>query len=89
ISFSSNPTAHALCDTTELLAGTPHDDHTFALGGDGWVLGPNDRLLSWVPPASRKAFYNPRTVLVIPRGGVELDLSIMAHGTGWQRCHKE
>ncbi|KAG2136355.1 uncharacterized protein EDB93DRAFT_1211271 [Suillus bovinus] len=88
ICFSSNPT-HALCDTAELLAGTPHEDHTFALRGDGWVLGPNDQLLFWVPPASREPFYNPWTALVIPRGGVELDLSLMAHGTRWQRCRKD
>ncbi|KAG1794787.1 WD40-repeat-containing domain protein [Suillus plorans] len=88
ISFSSNPTTHALRDTAELLAGTSYDDHTFVLGEDGWAMGPNRRLLFWVPPASRKLFYNPRTVLVIPRGGVELDLSCMAHGTRWQHCRK-
>ncbi|KAG2136357.1 uncharacterized protein EDB93DRAFT_785679 [Suillus bovinus] len=87
ISFSSNP-KHVLCDTAELLAGTHHEDHTFVLGGDGWVSGPNDQLLFWVPPASRDSFYNPRTALVIPRG-VELDLSLMAHGTHWQHCRKD
>jgi hypothetical protein len=92
ISFSSNST-HALRDTAELLAGAPHDDHrsTLALlGEDGWMMGPNRRLLFWVPPASRKAFsYNPQTALIIPRGHVELDLSRMAHGTRWQYCYEE
>ncbi|KAG2029015.1 hypothetical protein BDR03DRAFT_805431, partial [Suillus americanus] len=87
ISFSSNST-HALRDTTELLAGTPHDDQAFLLGDDGWMLGPNRQLLFWVPPASREAFrYNPRTALVIGRGSIELDLSRMAHGTRWQHCY--
>jgi hypothetical protein len=54
---------------------------------DGWMMGPDGRLLFWVPPASRKPFYNPRTALVIPRGA-ELDLSHMAHGTHWQRCYE-
>ncbi|KAG2136372.1 uncharacterized protein EDB93DRAFT_1070928, partial [Suillus bovinus] len=85
IAFSSN-LIHALRDTAELLACTPFDDYTFVLRGDGWVLGPNNQLLFWVPPASREPFYNPRTALVIPRGGVELDLSRMAHGTHWQHC---
>ncbi|KAG2142737.1 WD40-repeat-containing domain protein [Suillus bovinus] len=88
ICFSSDLT-HALCDTAELLARTPLDDHTFVLGDDGWVLGPNEQLLFWVPPGSREPFYNSRTALVVPRGGVELDLSQMAHGTRWQRCCKE
>jgi len=88
ISYSSNPT-HALRDTAELLTGTSYDDHTFVLGEDGWIMGPNRRLLFWVPPASQKALrYNPRTTFAIPRG-VELDLSRMAHGTRWQDCYKD
>ncbi|KAG2055001.1 WD40 repeat-like protein, partial [Suillus hirtellus] len=90
ISFSSNLT-HVLRDTTELLACTPHDDRrsTFTfLGDDGWMTGPNRRLLFWVPHASREPFYNPWTALVIPRGGVELDLSRMAHGTRWKHCYE-
>ncbi|KAG2749786.1 hypothetical protein P692DRAFT_20731413, partial [Suillus brevipes Sb2] len=55
----------------------------------GWMMGPNHRLLFWVPPASREAFrYNPWTALVIPRGGPKLDLSRMAHGTRWQQCYE-
>ncbi|KIK36383.1 hypothetical protein CY34DRAFT_811336, partial [Suillus luteus UH-Slu-Lm8-n1] len=56
ISFSSNST-HALRDTTELLTGAPHNDRmsTFAVPeDDGWMMGPNRRLLFWVPPASRE-----------------------------------
>ncbi|KIK39900.1 hypothetical protein CY34DRAFT_807748 [Suillus luteus UH-Slu-Lm8-n1] len=88
ICFSSNST-HTLCNPAELLAGTPCDDHTFSLGVDGWVLGPNHRLLFWVPPASREAFrYNSRVALVIGTGCVELDLSRMAHGTRWQHCYE-
>ncbi|KAG1843729.1 WD40-repeat-containing domain protein, partial [Suillus tomentosus] len=90
ICFSSQST-HALRDTTELLTYTPHDDRrsTFALpGDDGWITGPNRQLLFWVPPASREPFYNPRTALVMPRGGVELDLSCMAHGTRWRHCYE-
>ncbi|KAG2064452.1 prolyl oligopeptidase, partial [Suillus decipiens] len=92
ISFSSDST-HALRDTAELLEGAPHNDRmsTFTfLGDDGWMMGPNRRLLFWVPPASRKAFrYNPWTAFVIPCGGLELDLSRMAHGIHWQHCREE
>ncbi|KAG1803902.1 uncharacterized protein HD556DRAFT_1226942, partial [Suillus plorans] len=90
IFFSSNST-HALRDTTELLACTPHDDRRSMfslLGDDGWMMGPNHRLLFWVPPASRNPFYNLWIASVMPRGGVELDLSHMAHGTHWKHCYE-
>ncbi|KIK34723.1 hypothetical protein CY34DRAFT_17519 [Suillus luteus UH-Slu-Lm8-n1] len=90
ISFSSNST-HALCNTTELLAGVRHNDRRLTVAvpeDDGWMMGPNRRLLFWVPPASRKSFYNSWTELVLPRGGLELDLSRMAHGTRWQQCYE-
>ncbi|KAG2130162.1 uncharacterized protein EDB93DRAFT_1095098, partial [Suillus bovinus] len=56
------------------------------LRDDGWVVGPKDQLLFWVPPTSRQAFYSPWNALVIPTGYVELDLSRMAHGSQWQNC---
>jgi WD40 repeat protein len=91
VSFSSNST-HALCDTPELMEGASHDDHSstpFFLNSDsGWVVGPKNRLLFWVPPASRHPFYSPATALVIPRGGPELDLSRMAHGQHWHKCQE-
>ncbi|KAG2102841.1 uncharacterized protein F5147DRAFT_561983, partial [Suillus discolor] len=91
--FSSNP-IHALCKTHELTEGASRDDYSsthstpFLLNHDsGWVVGPKNRLLFWVPPASRHLFYyNTATTLVIPRGGLELDLSCMAHGQHWQKC---
>ncbi|KAG1905054.1 uncharacterized protein F5891DRAFT_1010614, partial [Suillus fuscotomentosus] len=89
ICFSPN-SIHALRNTSELMEGASHDDcgsTRFLLDRDsGWIVGPKDRLLFWVPPASRHPFYSPQTALVIPRGGAELDLSRMAHGQHWQRC---
>ncbi|KAG2158706.1 uncharacterized protein EDB93DRAFT_1119911 [Suillus bovinus] len=94
IRFSST-SIHALCDTYELIEGASHDDHSltpstpFFLNYDnGWVVGPKQRLLFWVPLASRRLFYSPRTAMVIPRGGPELDLSCMAHGQHWQKCRE-
>jgi len=91
ISFSSSfKLEHALCNPTDLLEGNSQQDSNstpfWLRQADGWMMGPDRRLLFWVPPASRYAFYTPRTSLVIPRGGVELDLSRMAHGTRWSDC---
>ncbi|KAG2347614.1 hypothetical protein BDR05DRAFT_905558 [Suillus weaverae] len=87
-SFSSN-SIYSLRNTSEFTGGASHDDRSstpFVLNVDsGWVVGPQRRLLFWVPPASR-LFYSPGCVLVIPRGGPELDLSRMAHGQYWQKC---
>ncbi|KAG2125987.1 hypothetical protein DEU56DRAFT_823626 [Suillus clintonianus] len=72
------------------MEGASHDDRSptlFLLRDSGWMLGPNHQLLFWVPPASRRLFYTPRVELVIPRGGPELDLSRMAHGQHWRKCH--
>ncbi|KAG2032878.1 hypothetical protein BDR03DRAFT_873117, partial [Suillus americanus] len=57
-----------------------------SLEADGWMVGPDRRLLFWVPPASRQQpLYYPGTVWVIPNG-LELDLSRMAHGEQWWKC---
>jgi WD40 repeat protein len=88
ISFSSN-LEHALRNSADLLEPASHHNSNsppFLLQDDGWVMGPNHRLLFWVPPASRLPFYTPWTSLVIPSGCPELDLSRMAHGTHWSSC---
>ncbi|KAG2745329.1 WD40 repeat-like protein, partial [Suillus brevipes Sb2] len=92
IRFSSH-SIYALRNTSELMEGALHDDSSstpFLLNCDsGWVVGPKDHLLFWVPPASRNPFYSPATALVIPRGCPELDLSRMAHGGHWQQCREK
>jgi hypothetical protein len=91
ISFSSNST-HVLCDTTELLAGAPHDGRrsTFTfLGKDGWMMLSNHQVSFWVIPASQKAFYNRWTTLVIGTGCIERGLNHMPLGTRWHHCYKE
>ncbi|KAG2745398.1 hypothetical protein P692DRAFT_20743568, partial [Suillus brevipes Sb2] len=87
--FFSSSLECALRNPAELLAPTSHHNSNstpYLLQSDGWMMGPNHRLLFWVLPASRHAFYTPWTLLVIPRGYSELDLSRMAHGTRWSSC---
>ncbi|KAG2118692.1 WD40-repeat-containing domain protein [Suillus discolor] len=88
IFFSSN-LEYALPNPADLLeTASHHDSHStpFLLQPNGWIMGPNHQLLFWVPPLSRYPFYSPGTAIVIPRGGVELDLSHMAHGMRWSSC---
>ncbi|KIL55742.1 hypothetical protein M378DRAFT_90412 [Amanita muscaria Koide BX008] len=56
------------------------------LNSDGWIIGPEGRLLLWVPVPFRKLLHTPATVLVLPQQAVELDLSMMAHGNKWTNC---
>ena len=91
IHFSSSP-AHALYDAQSLFIDVPDVKEDFRdlvqLQGGGWIVGPNGKLLLWVPPAYRSLyFYTPRTNLILPRGGPELDLSRMAHGLNWHQCY--
>lgn len=56
------------------------------LKSDGWIVGPRDRLLIWVPLTYRSSLRFMRNTLVIPRSEVELDLSSMVHGNAWEEC---
>ncbi|KAG2746359.1 WD40 repeat-like protein, partial [Suillus brevipes Sb2] len=79
---------HCTIEATTTITSNTWINHLISFSG--WMVGPKDRLLFWVPPASRHRFYyNPETVLVIPRGCPELDLSRMAHGQHWQQCREE
>ena len=57
---------------------------------DGWILGPNDELILWVPPANRLGLLDP-----FPRRRVmglthitELDFSNFKCGTEWMQCRE-
>ncbi|KAG2155084.1 uncharacterized protein EDB93DRAFT_1131160 [Suillus bovinus] len=78
---------YALQNPAELLEATSHLDPTHVvLKDNGWIVGAYGRLFFWVPPASRKeSFYYFGTVLMIP-GGLDFDLSRMAHGEHWSNC---
>lgn len=86
IIFSSTP-SHALHARERLCSNDNQAFHPCVdLYDDGWVRSPSGQLLLWVPVDKRKPFYHPWTRLIIPRGGVEMDLSQMAYGFKWQEC---
>ncbi|KAF8954593.1 hypothetical protein BDZ97DRAFT_1864426 [Flammula alnicola] len=63
-----------------------HSIDAVIMRSDGWIVGPQDRLLFWVPPSYRPRFYLPRVMLTIPKG-IQLDVSRMAHGGSWHGCY--
>ena len=92
IHFSSS-TEHSLHNAQDLFLGlstTVEDCRDLVyLQDDGWIVGPNKRLLLWIPTSSYYSsfHYTPWTRLVIPTGIPELDLSRMAHGSTWCKCY--
>ncbi|KAJ8588231.1 hypothetical protein M405DRAFT_740665, partial [Rhizopogon salebrosus TDB-379] len=62
IQFSSNP-AHALSCASSLLQDSPA---SITLTEDGWIVGPEGRLLLWIPTEFHPVIYVPGNTLVIP-----------------------
>ncbi|KAG6328275.1 hypothetical protein ID866_10814, partial [Astraeus odoratus] len=91
VAFSPN-VAHSLGNVHGLYGGIDCDAvkdlrDMVKLNKDGWIMGPNGKLLLWVPGHYHAFIYSPRNSLVIPRGHVELDLSMMVHGYEWNNCY--
>ena len=93
INFSS-VTTHALTHPESLFTNLSPNvngdcrDHVH-VQNDGWIVGPNDKLLLWVPLSYHPSFnYTPWTNLIISRSfSTELDLSRMCHGPIWHKCY--
>ncbi|KAI6022495.1 hypothetical protein BKA83DRAFT_4054680, partial [Pisolithus microcarpus] len=89
--FSFTPD-HALRDAEKLFDGVDGAKDwrdLVRVEPDGWIVGPKDRLLLWVPLTHRSSLRLLRNTLMIPGGEMELDLSDMAHGDVWQECFVE
>jgi len=87
IHFSTNPT-HALRSASSFL-----DDSripaSVTLTEEGWVVGPQGKLLFWIPMNIYPIMYFPGNSLVIPNDASQLDLSHFAHGPSWQVCREQ
>jgi len=86
ICFSTNPT-YALCSPSSFLSDSCAPV-SLAPNEDGWVVGPEGRLLLWIPSSLYPAMHFPGTKLVISNDDSELDLSHFAHGTSWEMCRE-
>ena len=85
VSFSSHP-QHSLAYPDLLF---PPNTDTFdrrdmvKIAEDGWIIGPDDALLLWVPPELRTGLWTPRTAGLLGEEPTLLGLSNFAHGTRW------
>ncbi|KAI0341545.1 WD40 repeat-like protein [Trametopsis cervina] len=53
----------------------------------GYMLGPEDELLFWVPPDYRVGLWRPSNLWVAGEHSLHLDFSHFVHGEQWTRCH--
>ena len=60
------------------------------MNNQGWFIGPNDELLSWVPPYLRPCSLTTGVKFVIRRGPSSHWLSVdhVMHGQDWQKILK-
>ncbi|KAI0311585.1 hypothetical protein OF83DRAFT_1150243 [Amylostereum chailletii] len=54
---------------------------------DSWLVGPESRLLLWVPTENRRQMHWVGEDFVIGQHTTELDLSDFAHGPNWHECY--
>ncbi|KAG2337953.1 WD40 repeat-like protein [Suillus weaverae] len=87
ICLSSNPT-YALHSASSFLqdSSTPVN---VIVNEDGWVVGPDGRLLLWIPLNFHPLIYVPGNTLVIPNHASQFDLRYLAHGTSWHMCQEQ
>ncbi|KIO07650.1 hypothetical protein M404DRAFT_940177 [Pisolithus tinctorius Marx 270] len=89
VGFSSDGRRIVMRSEIKVADACAHEDGQYQpvkLFNDGWIGGPRGRLLLWIPPTFWNEFYSMWNTMVIPRGGIELDLSQMVHGNKWQQC---
>ncbi|OCH89025.1 WD40 repeat-like protein, partial [Obba rivulosa] len=66
--------------------GDPRD--TFSFDSDsGWIRGPREELVLWVPDEYRSTLWWPRSTLIIGRSRVSYDMSRFVHGMEWVKCY--
>ncbi|THH07431.1 hypothetical protein EW146_g9321, partial [Bondarzewia mesenterica] len=63
--------------------------NNLSMDNDGWIVGPRDELLFWVPPDLRLGLFWPGNTAVIGTPWTKLDLSRFAHGTEWTKCFSD
>ncbi|KIJ42176.1 hypothetical protein M422DRAFT_171603 [Sphaerobolus stellatus SS14] len=54
----------------------------------GWILGPNNELILWIPFSYRERLWPPRSLVIMGLDTVDLDLSQFVHGPSWTDCWK-
>ncbi|KAI0310201.1 WD40-repeat-containing domain protein [Amylostereum chailletii] len=93
ILLSLNP-EHALTKPDAFLGSLPTSDKydysdLLTMQENGWLVGPESRLLLWLPSENRQSVDFLQGFANIDWPTTSLDLSKYAHGTNWHECYTE
>ncbi|KIJ42165.1 hypothetical protein M422DRAFT_171421, partial [Sphaerobolus stellatus SS14] len=80
-SGSHNNPSHSLNTSGFIISFSPNKQH-------GWLLGPNNELILWIPFSYRDRLWSPHCLVVMGLDAVDLDLSQFVHGPSWTDCWK-
>jgi WD40 repeat protein len=61
----------------------------FDLSSDGWVYGPTNERMYWIPPVYWAGLWTPRTVRILGALETMIDLRNFVHGTDWEQCRAQ
>ncbi|KIJ49040.1 hypothetical protein M422DRAFT_205279 [Sphaerobolus stellatus SS14] len=86
ISFSPNK-QHAI-NLLSLSESTTSLDSISFNSATGWILGPKNELILWIPFSYCERLWPPRCLVVMGLDVVDLDLSQFVHGASWTNCWK-
>jgi WD40 repeat protein len=71
--------------------GVPDMDITLTdqsiITNNGWICGPERKLLLWIPQPHRTSLHHPSNVWIAGAYTTCLDLSNPVHGKDWTTCH--
>ena len=56
------------------------------INDEGWIVGSNDELLTWIPPVHRGNLHRPSNIWVVGEHETLLDLSTFVRGHSWSTC---
>ncbi|KIJ42157.1 hypothetical protein M422DRAFT_171537, partial [Sphaerobolus stellatus SS14] len=89
----TNMVTSASCLDTQGMASESHKSITSLDSisfnkATGWILGPNDELILWIPFSYRERLWLPCYLAIMGINTVTLDLSQFVHGPSWTDCWK-
>ncbi|EMD36495.1 hypothetical protein CERSUDRAFT_115528 [Gelatoporia subvermispora B] len=85
--LNSNGTEPAQSSSTsQIVSEELLDPSQFRLES-GWIKGPRDEIIMWIPKDYWRGVLMPRTKVLIGRYRAMLDVSRFAHGDRWTECY--
>lgn len=56
------------------------------IGEDGWILGPHNELLVWLPNERKSTLWHPCMMHIGAKHFTKLNFDRFVHGSRWMEC---